>query len=162
MAQWRFRCDFSIKAEVIVILPPYSWPELVLFPGPGVFLSQHHCQGINYPVCRDTAPVDTSTHMDSQYSCLELGDNIKHCLGGVGTNSELGALARQVGEQVRGGGQTGWSHTGVRRVRQLMEAASGMKAALSVRAGEQTNQQVHAILQPGITDRCETWLHDKR
>lgn len=112
----------------MVRLPPYSWPKLVLFPGLRVFLSHHHCQGINYPVCRDTAPVytPTYTHTESQISCLGLHGNVTDCLIGVGTNSELAALARQVGEQVRGGGQTGWGHTGVRRVRQLMEAASSM------------------------------------
>lgn len=45
-----------------VKLPLYSWPELVWFPGPGASLSQHHCLGINYLACRDTAPVYTRTY----------------------------------------------------------------------------------------------------
>lgn len=57
----------------------------------------------------------------------------------MGTNSELGALSRQIGEQVGGGRQTGWGHVGVRRVRQLVKTANSLQTALSISAGEETD-----------------------
>lgn len=57
----------------------------------------------------------------------------------MGTNGELGALSRQIGEQVGGGRQTGWGHVGVRRVRQLVKTANSLQTALSISAGEETD-----------------------
>lgn len=69
------------------------------------------------------------------------------------TDDELGALAGQVGEQVRGGGQTGQDHVGVLRVRQLMKTPSSMQTELSVGAGEEADQEMHTVLLPrGRTD----------
>lgn len=71
-----------------------------------------------------------------------------------GTHSELDALARQIGEQVGSGGQTGWRHTAVGRVRQLVEAPGSLQAARGTGAGEQAHQKMHAVLLSGANTRC--------
>lgn len=63
----------------------------------------------------------------------------------MGTYGELGALARQVGEQVGGGRQTGCGHISVGRVRQLMKTPDSLETALSIGASEETYQQVHTV-----------------
>lgn len=63
-------------------------------------------------------------------------------------HSELGALTRQIGEQVGGGRQTGWCHAGVGGVRQLVKTSDSLQAARSVGASEETNQKMHAVLPP--------------
>lgn len=81
----------------------------------------------------------------------------------MGTHSELGALARQVGEQVGGGRQTGWCHVGVGRVRQLMKTPNSLQTTRSVRASEETNQKMYTILLPrGKTDLYTDMTHEKQ
>lgn len=81
----------------------------------------------------------------------------------MGAHSELGALAGQVGEQVGGGRQTGGCHVGVGRVRQLMKTANSLQTARSIRASEETNQKMHAVLLPrGKTDLHTDMAHEKQ
>lgn len=142
--------DIGVTKVVLqVSLPLNSWPELVWFPGPGASLLQYRCLGINYQACTDTAPADTWTykHGKLKYPAW-LGDNNTLQLVWQDTHSELGALARQVGEQVGGGRQTGRWHVGVGRVRQLMKAPNSVQTASSIWASEEANQKMHAILLP--------------
>lgn len=78
------------------------------------------------------------------------------------THSELGALARQVREQVRGGRQTGWCYVGVGRVRQLMKTPNSLQTAGSIRASEESNQEMHAVLLPTVMTGLHTNMtHEK-
>lgn len=64
------------------------------------------------------------------------------------SHCEPGALARQVGEEVGGGRQTGWGHVPVGRARQLVKTPDRLQTAPSIRAGEEADQQMHTVLQP--------------
>lgn len=68
-------------------------------------------------------------------------------------------MPREIGEEVGCGRQTGCGHAGVRRVRQLVETADRLQAALSVGAGEEANQHVDTVLLP----RQNAWgvMHKK-
>lgn len=79
----------------------------------------------------------------------------------IGTHSEPGALTRQIGEQVGSGGQAGWCHTAVGRVRQLVKTASSLQAARSIGASEQADQKMHAVLLSGGKDRCKHSKHSR-
>jgi len=105
------------------------------------------------PQCVETQLLwtDTHTHTHTHTHTPKTNGELRHsnsndviaiilCSVRVATDGELGALARQVGEQVGGGGQAGQGHAGLVGLGQLVETLEGQQTPLGLGATHEPDQ----------------------